>query len=198
MKKLLLSLALSAVTVFPVLAEPITLARLSQYLNELQTAEGRFTQINADGSALEGTIYIHRPGRMRFEYDADDLLVIAGGGQVAIFDGRSNQRPEQYPLRRTPLNLILRRNVDLAGSGMVTALEQNGDFTHVTALDPETPEAGTITLVFSDNPVQLRSWMIEDQAGGQTQLELGAFEQGVQIGARLFNIPQEIEERSLD
>lgn len=198
MKKLLLSLALSAVTAFPVLAEPIPLARLSQYLNELQTAEGRFTQINADGSASEGTIYIHRPGRMRFEYDADDLLVIAGGGQVAIFDGRSNQRPEQYPLRRTPLNLILRRNVDLAGSGMVTALEQNGDFTHVTALDPETPEAGTITLVFSDNPVQLRSWMITDQAGGQTQLELGAFEQGVQIGARLFNIPQEIEERSLD
>jgi outer membrane lipoprotein-sorting protein len=198
MKKLLLSLALSAVTAFPVLAEPIPLARLSQYLNELQTAEGRFTQINADGSASEGTIYIHRPGRMRFEYDADDLLVIAGGGQVAIFDGRSNQRPEQYPLRRTPLNLILRRNVDLAGSGMVTALEQNGDFTHVTALDPDTPEAGTITLVFSDNPVQLRSWMITDQAGGQTQLELGAFEQGVQIGARLFNIPQEIEERSLD
>lgn len=198
MKKLLLSLALSAVTAFPVLAEPIPLARLSQYLNELQTAEGRFTQINADGSASEGTIYIHRPGRMRFEYDADDLLVIAGGGQVAIFDGRSNQRPEQYPLRRTPLNLILRRNVDLAGSGMVTALEQNGDFTHVTALDPDTPEAGTITLVFSDNPVQLRSWMITDQAGGQTQLELGAFEQGIQIGARLFNIPQEIEERSLD
>jgi len=198
MKKLLLSLALSAVTAFPVLAEPIPLARLSQYLNELQTAEGRFTQINADGSASEGTIFIHRPGRMRFEYDADDLLVIAGGGQVAIFDGRSNQRPEQYPLRRTPLNLILRRNVDLAGSGMVTALEQNGDFTHVTALDPDTPEAGTITLVFSDNPVQLRSWMITDQAGGQTQLELGAFEQGVQIGARLFNIPQEIEERSLD
>ena len=198
MKKLLLSLALSAVTVFPVLAEPIPLARLSQYLNQLQTAEGRFTQINADGSTSEGTIYIHRPGRMRFEYNADDLLVIAGGGQVAIFDGRSNQRPEQYPLRRTPLNLILRRNVDLAGSGMVTALEQNGDFTHVTALDPETPEAGTITLVFSDNPVQLRSWMITDQAGGQTQLELGAFEQGVQIGARLFNIPQEIEERSLD
>ncbi|MGV6890232.1 LolA family protein [Rhodophyticola sp. SM2404] len=198
MKKLLLSLALSAVTAFPVLAEPIPLARLSQYLNELQTAEGRFTHINADGSASEGTIYIHRPGRMRFEYDADDLLVIAGGGQVAIFDGRSNQRPEQYPLRRTPLNLILRRNVDLAGSGMVTALEQNGDFTLVTALDPDTPEAGTITLVFSDNPVQLRSWMITDQAGGQTQLELGAFEQGVQIGARLFNIPQEIEERSLD
>lgn len=198
MKKLLLSLALSAVTAFPVLAEPIPLARLSQYLNQLQTAEGRFTQINADGSASEGTIYIHRPGRMRFEYDADDLLVIAGGGQVAIFDGRSNQRPEQYPLRRTPLNLILRRNVDLAGSGMVTALEQNGDFTLVTALDPDTPEAGTITLVFSDNPVQLRSWMITDQAGGQTQLELGAFEQGVQIGARLFNIPQEIEERSLD
>lgn len=198
MKKFLISLALSAVTAFPVLAEPIPLARLSQYLNQLQTAEGRFTQINSDGSASAGTIYIQRPGRMRFEYDADDLLVIAGGGQVAIFDGRSNQRPEQYPLRRTPLNLILRRNVDLAASGVVTDLEQIGDFTHVTAFDPDTPEAGMITLVFSDNPVQLRRWMITDQAGGQTQLDLDAFDEGVQIGARLFNIPQEIEARGLN
>jgi len=198
MKKLLLSLVFSAATAFPVLADPIPLSALSQYLNALRTAEGRFAQINADGSRSDGTIYIQRPGRMRFEYDGDDLLVIAGGGQVAIFDGRGNSRPEQYPLRRTPLNLILRNNVDLAASGMVTALESDGAHTRVTAQDPETPEIGTITMVFSEEPVQLRQWVITDQLGAQTTLMLEDFDEGVRIGARLFNIPQEIEARGLN
>jgi len=61
-----------------------------------------------------GQIYIKRPGRIRFEYNApDNSLMIAGGGQVAIFDPRSNTRPDRYPLNQTPLSIILERNVDL-------------------------------------------------------------------------------------
>ena len=98
----------------PAAAEKVSLNALSAYLNGLRTAETTFTQINADGTISTGKIFIKRPGRMRFEYTAPDkTLVIASGGQVAIFDARSNQPPEHYPLNRTPLNLILGSNVDL-------------------------------------------------------------------------------------
>jgi outer membrane lipoprotein-sorting protein len=70
-------------------------------------AQSTFTQINADGTVATGQFYIQRPGRARFEYDDDDLLVIAGGGQLAIFDGRGNTTAEQYPLSQTPLSIIL-------------------------------------------------------------------------------------------
>ena len=177
-------------------AEKISLGALSRYLNEFQTAQGQFTQINADGTISTGTIYIHRPGRVRFEYDPpDNSLVMAGGGQVAIFDPKSNTPPEQFPLSRTPLSLILARTVDLGRSNMVVAHETDGPTTVVTAQDPERPQIGTIRLVFTDDPIELRQWVITDETGAQTTVVLGALETGMRLGSSLFNIVQETERR---
>ncbi len=173
MKQLVLALAVSLASAAPALADIVPLTALSRYLNDMDTAQGSFTQINADGSISTGTIYMHRPGRVRFEYQGDDLLVIAGGQQVAIFDGRSNTRPETYPLSETPLNLILARNVDLARSGMVIGHEYDGTATRVLAQDPDRPEIGTIELVFTGDPVELRQWVITDNGGGEDHRRAG-------------------------
>jgi len=198
MKRFLIPAVMAAFAATPTFADQISLGDLSAYLNDIRTAQGDFTQINGDGSISTGTISMHRPGRIRFDYDGDDVLVMAGGGQVAIFDGRSNSRPEQYPLSRTPLNLILDRNVDLARSGMVVAQEYDGTATRVTAQDPDQPQIGTITLVFTDDPVELRQWVIVDEGGSETTVVLGALQQDVQVASRLFSIPQEISARGVD
>ena len=181
----------------PAAAEIIPLATLSDYLNALTTVESDFTQINADGSISTGKIYIHRPGRVRFEYSPPDRsLVIAGGQQVAIFDAKSNQPPEQYPLKRTPLNLILAQDIDLDRASMVTGHIEDGTSTRVRAQDPENPEYGTIELVFTADPVELRQWVITDDLGAQTTVILGELIKGGTLGASLFNITAETEKRS--
>lgn len=199
MKRLILALGLAPglalVAAAPARADAVSLPVLSRYFNDMGTAQGTFTQLNADGSISTGDIYLHRPGRMRFDYDGEDLLVIAGGQQVAIFDGRSNTRPEQYPLSETPLNLILARGVDLARSDMVIGHEFDGTATRVLAQDPDRPEIGTIELVFTADPVELRQWVITDGTGAQTTVVLGNLEQGGQMPAGLFNITQEIQSR---
>jgi outer membrane lipoprotein-sorting protein len=180
----------------PALAERIPLATISDYLNGLTTVEADFTQINSDGSISTGKIYIKRPGRVRFEYAPPDRsLVIAGGQQVAIFDAKSNQPPEQYPLRRTPLNLILAENIDLGRASMVVGHEDDGTSTRVRAQDPEHPEYGTIDLVFTANPVELRQWVITDDLGAQTTVVLGELKKGGTLGARLFDISAEASAR---
>lgn len=195
MKRFILALVLGLSAAPVARADIVPLSDLSRYLNEIRTAEGSFTQINADGSVSTGRILIDRPGRMRFEYEGDDLLVIAGGQQVAIFDGRSNTRPEQYPLSETPLQLILARNVDLAASGQVIGHLFDGTATRVLAQDPDRPEIGTIELVFTDDPVELRQWIITDGSGAQTTVVLGNMEEGVRIPNGLFNITLEIQSR---
>ena len=123
------------------LAEKLPLDTLSKYLNGLTTAEADFTQVNSDGSVSTGKIFIKRPGRVRFEYaPPDKSLVLASAGQVAVFDGKSNQAPEQYPLKRTPLNLILADNVNLARAKMVVGHKSDATSTSVVAQDPEHPE----------------------------------------------------------
>lgn len=180
----------------PAMAEPIPLAKLSAYLNALTTAEAEFTQVNSDGTISTGTLYIKRPGRVRFEYAPPDRsLVMAGGGQVAIFDAKSNQPPEQYPLKRTPLNIILERTVDLGRAKMVVGHYEAQDSTRVVAQDPENPQYGTIELVFSDNPVALRQWVITDDLGNKTDVILDRMATGGDLPASLFNITVEREKR---
>ncbi|EPX77818.1 Outer membrane lipoprotein carrier protein LolA [Litoreibacter arenae DSM 19593] len=199
MKHLILAPILSLALAVPAMAEKISLAQISNYLNSFQTAKGEFTQINEDGSVTTGEILIKRPGRVRFDYaPPDDSLVIAGGSQVAVFDPKSNVPPEQFPLSRTPLNLILARNVDFSRSNMVVAHRDDGTATIVKVQDPQHPEYGNIQLKFTANPVELRQWIITNDAGGQTTVILGDLQKGVQIGARPFNIPQEIQARGLN
>jgi len=196
---LLVPLFLVAATAPALAAEQLSLNRISAYLNSLTTAKGKFTQINDDGTIATGTIYIRRPGRVRFEYDPPDAaLVLAGGGQVAIFDVKSNQPPEQYPLKRTPLNLILKRDVDLGTANMVVGQSFDGTATSVIAQDPENPEYGTIRMVFSGPPVQLRQWVITGSDGARTTVILGDMEPGASLPAGLFNIPQEVAKRGLN
>lgn len=180
----------------PAQAEKLSLAEISRYLNSLTTAEAEFAQVNADGSTVTGRLFMKRPNRVRFEYAPPDKnLVLASGGQVAVFDGKSNQPPEQYPLKRTPLNLILGQNIDLGRAKMVVGHKEVQGTTRVIAQDPEHPEAGTIELVFSANPVALRQWVITDDTGNRTTVALSELVKGKDYPPSKFSINVEIDKR---
>ncbi|WP_400083773.1 outer membrane lipoprotein carrier protein LolA [Yoonia sp. R78084] len=197
-KRILSFIAVLALTLYAgaVSAQQLSLAQISAYLNQLQTAQGGFTQINPDGTLSTGQIYIKRPGRIRFEYNApSDSLVMAGGGQVAVFDPRSNTGPDRYPLNQTPLSIILQNNVDLERADMVTNVVSDGTTTTVTAQDPDNPNYGSIQLVFTANPVELRQWIVTDEFGTETTVILNDLISGSVIRDILFNINAEIRSR---
>lgn len=198
MKRIALSLAATLAASAPAMADIVPLRDLSSYLNDIDMAQSTFTQINADGTVATGRFYIQRPGRARFEYDGGELLVIAGGGQLAIFDGRGNTAGEQYPLSETPLSIILGQQVDLSRSGMVVGHEFDGTATRVIAQDPDRPEIGTLTMVFTGDPVELRQWVVTDQAGAETTIVLGNLDREERLSQVLFSIPIEIDRRSGD
>lgn len=169
-------------------AQQLSLNEISGYLNQLRTAKGEFTQINDDGSISSGTIYIKRPGKVRFEYNAPDSgLVVAGANTVVIYDKKSNQPAETYPLARTPLSIILADNVNLGRAKMVTGHSYDGTATTVTAQDPANPQYGNIQMKFTGNPVQLRQWIINDGNGSTTTVVLGDMQVGGNISNSLFD-----------
>lgn len=194
MKKLL-ALALSPVLAlslaFPALADKIPLNEISRYLNSLATAQADFTQVNADGTMSVGTLFIHRPNRVRFQYKGDKTLVLASAGQVAVFDGKSNGGPQQYPLSKTPLSLILAPNIDLSRQRMVTGYSEKKNTTIVTAQDPAHPEYGNIQMVFTAGPTQLRQWVVTDDAGRRTTVILGDMKVGGSFPPSTFSIEVE-------
>ena len=75
---------------------------------------------------------------------------------------------------------------------MVTGHTSDGTTTTVTAQDPDHPDYGSIQLVFTASPVELRQWLVSDDTGSQTTVILNDVQTGVQIGDRLFNIQAEL------
>jgi outer membrane lipoprotein-sorting protein len=129
---------------------------------------------------------------MRFEYDPPNSgLVVAGGGTVIIHDTKSNQRPETYPLKRTPLSLILAREVDLGRADMVVGHTHDGTFTVVRAQDPENPDSGYIDLKFSGDPIALRQWVITNDQGIRTAVVLEDMRTGLSLSDNLFSTEAE-------
>ncbi|OYV40136.1 MAG: hypothetical protein B7Z80_05440 [Rhodospirillales bacterium 20-64-7] len=195
MKRMLRSLASLALVVFalPAFAQEIPLSNVSQYLNGLTTAEATFTQKNADGSVSSGTLYIHRPGRMRFEYDPPNKsLVIAGNNSVAIFDPKSNQPPEQYPLARTPLAMLLAPQITLSGPVTVTAFQHLPGELRVTIVDTKHPGQGSLTLTFQDNPIALRDVRMVDARGNTNRLMLRTVQTGITPPPGLFRLSSNV------
>ena len=195
LRSLALAPAFALVFALPAAAEKISLNEISRYLNGLKTVVADFTQVNADGSVTPGRVFVHRPGRVRFEYKGDSTLVLASGGQVAVFDRKSNTGAQQYPLSRTPLNIILADNVNLGRNGSVIGHSERKNTTVVTAQDPQHPEYGNIQMVFTANPTELRQWVVTDDTGKKTTVILGEMQKGVQIPPSRFSITSEVERR---
>ena len=191
MKKIIAMMLLLA---DPASGRTISLDELSSYLNAITTAESSFIQITDDGGQSTGRMYIKRPGRIRFEYDPPELaLVIVGGGQVAVFDPKANAEPTRFPLIHTPLSLVLEKTVNLARRDMVVTHKSEGPITFIVLQDPDRPEYGSIQLMFTDNPVQLSQWIVDDNSGSQTQIVLGGWVQGQELPNILFNIQVEMQ-----
>lgn len=177
MIRTLLTLVTLVTFALPASAQQLSLNEVSKYLNGITSATGTFTQINSDGTISTGDIAIKRPGKVRFDYNPPERsLVMATAGAVYILDRKLNARPDTYPLRKTPLSIILDRTVDLSRAGMVVGHGFDGTATTVTAQDPDNPEYGTIQLKFTGAPVELRQWIITDGNGSQTTVILGGLE----------------------
>ncbi|GGG31687.1 outer-membrane lipoprotein carrier protein [Caldovatus sediminis] len=172
------------------------LARIEAYLNGLTTLRARFLQIAQNGATAEGTAWIWRPGRMRFEYDPPEpLLLVASHGQFLLYD-RELRQPSTVPVSQTPLAFLLRENLRLSGDVTVTRVERGGGFLRVTLHRTAAPAEGRLTLVFQEDPIELRQWAVVDAQARETRVSLSRIETGVRIDPRIFefNDPRFFEE----
>ena len=87
-------------------AESPDLARLKAHISAVQTMTADFTQTDARGRMAAGTLQLKRPGRVRFQYGSNDLLLVADGKRLTFIDYQVGQK-NVYPLDRTPLGPLL-------------------------------------------------------------------------------------------
>jgi outer membrane lipoprotein-sorting protein len=164
--------------------EPI--ARVEAYLNGIDTLRSSFVQINPDGAKVTGELYYERPDKMRLEYDPPSrVLIVADEWQVIYHDRRLKQVSHMLT-GSTPLGFLLEENIELSGDVTVTEVEESGGELHVTLVQTEEPDQGSITLVFAEQPMELRRWTVVDAQGLPTHVLLDGIETGVPLDDELF------------
>ncbi|MDH3240998.1 MAG: outer membrane lipoprotein carrier protein LolA [Alphaproteobacteria bacterium] len=172
-----------------------TIKRVETYLNSIKTLRARFLQISPTGEVARGTVLISRPGKLRIEYDPPSpVLILTQGSYLMLFD-KDLQSPSYAPLDDSLAGFLVRPEIRLSGDVQVRKLTQAKGVIRLSIVQTESPEAGTLTLVFNDGPLSLRQWVIVDAQGGETRVSLVNPQFNVEIDPSKFEftLPEEEE-----
>ena len=146
--------------------------RVEAYLNGLTTLESRFVQVDPNGYYAEGSLFISRPGRMRFEYDPPTPLLLVADGTWFIYVDKELEEVSHIPLRSTPASFLLRDEILLSADYQVQEVQAAGGLVTVKLVERENPDVGTVQIVFEDRPLRLKQWTITDAQGLDTRVTL--------------------------
>jgi outer membrane lipoprotein-sorting protein len=165
-------------------------ARIEEYLNGITTMRAKFQQVDAAGNIAFGMIYVRRPGFLRVQYDPpSQVILVADSIAVSYYDAELNQL-NQAPLGLSPLWFLLREHVSLGGDVTVTTFNRGPNAFEIGIVQTDEPDAGTVTLVLGDKPLELQQWTIVDNKNQAVRVALYNAEFGVQLENKLFRTPE--------
>ena len=163
-------------------------AKVSSYLSSLQTLVGNFVQVGPDGSKTKGDFYIQKPGKVRFEYDASPIAIIADGSSLAVRDSKLATQ-DIYPLSQTPLRFLLSDRIDLLKDTNVVSVTADDLFISVT-IEEKQALIGTsrLMLMIGAKDGQLKQWTVTDPQGYDTTIAVYNLDASKRVDPGMFKI----------
>jgi outer membrane lipoprotein-sorting protein len=184
--RILLAVILSFLALAGTAHAQVGVPEIERYVNSIRTLQARFVQSNPNGSVAQGTLYVRRPGRMRFEYDAPSKLkVVADGTQVTLWDPATRDFG-QWPIGWTAASFLVRDPFTLSGDLTVESLQRTGDGLQLTLVQTRKPQEGKVMVRLAENPLTLRGWSIIDNRGNKVDVTLTDLKTGGQLADSLF------------
>ena len=161
------------------------LQRIAGYLGSIRTMYAKFRQLAPGGGIATGQLWMARPGRMRFEYDPPTQILLLADMFYVYYIDKELIQMTKVGLKSTPAWLLLRDPITFSDL-IVTRFERGGEHLRVTVVEKTEPDNGSLTMVFSDNPLALRQWSIVDQQRKTTTVSLYDEQFGMALDPKLF------------
>ncbi len=180
---------LALVAVAPASAQAPDLGSVQRYLRAITTMTADFSQTDRAGKVLTGTLTWKQPGKIRFQYEKGvPLLIVAEGGALTFVD-YSVKQVQRWPIRNSPLGVLLDPSRDLSRFAKVVPGDDR--LLSVEARDPKHPEYGRITLVFARDAggpagLTLQGWVALDSQNNRTTVRLSNQRYGAPVADGAF------------
>ena len=187
-----LALAVPAALTLPVAPAAAQADQLDQAvaaLRSITTMKADFVQTDRTGQSVTGVLTLKNPGRIRFAYTGNDLLIVSNGRSLTLVDYEVNQ-VERWPIGNSPLGALLDPKRDVKRYGRLLPT-QNPNVLSIEVKDARKPEYGTMTLIFVRNPdapggLELNSWVALDAQNKRTTVRLSNQRYGVAVADSAF------------
>lgn len=160
--------------------------RIETYLNSIGTMRARFLQVDSSGGNVQGTLFIMRPGRLRFEYDEPSPILIVADGTWVHYHDKELDQTSRALISDTTVDFFTRSNLRLSGDITISDFAREDGLISVTIVDTDNPGEGSVTFTFDSNPMNLRQWVVTDPEGAQTLVALLSFETNLQLDRNMF------------
>lgn len=183
--------------------QPVTLtteqkalvSKIESFVNNITTVEADFVQMSGSGGFARGTLYLQRPGRMRFEYAPPVPYLLVSDGTFFIYVDTELEQVTYLPLSQTPAHLLLRKNFSLSDGLILTGFREEGSVVKVEVADSGEPDLGRVTLTFNRDPLSLKSWTVLDPQAQRIQVTLVNPRYGEKLDRSLFVYVNQFDRR---
>lgn len=152
------------------------LAEFQAHLDAVHTMTANFTQTDAKGRTLSGTLELKKPGHIRFEYGRGANMLLVADGQKLIFIDYDVGQKNSWGLDKTPLGVLLQDHPDVSRAAKVQPSD-NPRVLVIQVHDPKHPYIGTIVLAFirdsaAPGGLMLYGWTAIDAQHKRTTVRL--------------------------
>jgi outer membrane lipoprotein-sorting protein len=171
------------------------LDRISNYLSSVQTMVGKFVQVGPDGGRTEGTFYLQKPGRVRFQYNPPSPIDIISDGSSVVVRDRKLATQDLYPLSQTPLRYLLAERINLLRDTDVVSVNADDSFATVV-IEQKQLFVGTdrLMIMFDAKDLTLKQWTVTDPQGFDTTVAVYNLDSSKKPDPNLFVINYQREQ----
>ena len=160
--------------------------RINDYLNEIKTLRADFLQVATNGEVASGKLYISRPGKIRFEYKPPSPILIISDGTFLIYIDKHLEGMTHFFLSNSPINFLVKKSIRITDDAEIISFSQKANVIRLKLSKLNQIDKGTITLNFTNQPFNLRKWVVADSQGVKTTIILNNMEKNITLNPKLF------------
>jgi len=158
------------------------------HLRSVNTMVASFSQVDHRGRTTTGTMSLKRPGKIRFDYRGQNMLIVSDGRRLNFLDYDANQQ-QSWPISDSPLSVLLDPNRDWSRYARV--VRSDNQTVVIEARDPRRREFGRITFAFvrtngAPGGLSLQGWNVLDAQNNLTQFRLSGQRFNVGVADSVF------------
>lgn len=171
---------------------PENLSKIEKYLNNINSLQATFVQMASNGATAEGRLFIKKPNKIRMEYADPVNVLIVGDGNFIVYNDTELEQVTHIDYDDIPASLILGNDIKIDGKKIkVIDFYQDSGSTSITLDYADKGDLGPITLVFSNNPMELKQWKIIDPQSVEVAVSLYDTQKDISLEDKIFKFKEQ-------